>query len=203
MSFSTPLADCPKCGKGQDRSTAIIGPNEEPKEGDFAVCWDCGAICKFTFLGFLEEMTEYEVENLPEEPRNAILKLQTDIRNGVLKNPSPKAILAAAEYTGGLLAKQVSEIRDSVVAKGIVPAGIVNNIMVQAVAYQLAVAIMCALYKGDKENQGSEFIEVRNMLNRTIIEVCKRFGRDYKTFEIDIPSKEDEGDFWTTPRSSS
>jgi hypothetical protein len=40
----TPLAACPFCGRGNDRSTSIEAHLAPPSAGDASICFKCGAV---------------------------------------------------------------------------------------------------------------------------------------------------------------
>lgn len=46
-SNEVPASACPACGTVQDAATHKDNEAVAPTEGDFSVCFDCGAICTF------------------------------------------------------------------------------------------------------------------------------------------------------------
>lgn len=67
--YRTKNADCPKCGRGNDRSTGMEG-DEAPNPGDVSVCFGCHFVGIYADDLSIREPTDAEKKEL-KEPENA------------------------------------------------------------------------------------------------------------------------------------
>jgi len=67
---------CPDCGKLLDRATNVSGSNEEPSPGDITICNRCGSFLTFAQDLSLELLDPEEFNELDEEFKNQLLKIQ-------------------------------------------------------------------------------------------------------------------------------
>lgn len=70
---------CPVCFTKLDRVACVSerGRHEQPREGDFSFCIECGATLRHNADGTLHAFTEEERMQLTPQDRNCLLMLRT------------------------------------------------------------------------------------------------------------------------------
>ena len=75
---------CPACNHELDAATSATNEREEPKEGDFSLCFYCGEILRFTGEGLdLKVANQNDMEELLDdsiETYDALLDFQNHLR---------------------------------------------------------------------------------------------------------------------------
>lgn len=83
--YKSEMHKCPSCGEDQDALTNSVGDGS-PSAGALTVCWKCGAICLIEDGGQRKALTDEDLEALPEDFRQELLKVQSEARAGKI-NP--------------------------------------------------------------------------------------------------------------------
>ena len=190
--FGKPAFPCPKCGQVQDCATPLNG-DRPPSEGDFAICYACASICRFTLLGFLEEASEFDLSLLEEGHREFLLKAQKTIQNakeGKVKF-TPKILVEVSNEVGSHLAAGIAKSRDELMQKDLFPTQVLDNIILQSVIRELSVLILCAIGKG-KDRDSRMTTTIQNKLNLVVEQVISEFGDNLKIIRTEIQMEEGE-----------
>ena len=77
-----PRSRCPHCAKPLTAATDISGKALPPKPGALSVCAHCLGVCAFDKRLRLRRVTTTEFAGLPEETREAVARVTTEIMAG-------------------------------------------------------------------------------------------------------------------------
>jgi hypothetical protein len=66
---------CPSCAETQDMVTSVGDARVTPRLDDFLVCFNCGAINRFTAQGSLRPTGERDLDDLDPTQRDMIRKM--------------------------------------------------------------------------------------------------------------------------------
>lgn len=70
---------CPSCKAYLNAATACLKEGR-PRPNDLSICYQCGALLKFTELMILRELKPHEVEELPDDIRSLLLQAAAFVR---------------------------------------------------------------------------------------------------------------------------
>ena len=80
LTTHTKMSCCPQCGKTLDAASSLDGDNT-PGEGDLSICTGCGEILVFNEDTSLRELTEKDINQIPNEVLDKLTTIQRYIRN--------------------------------------------------------------------------------------------------------------------------
>lgn len=195
MIHSFPLLPCPKCGNTNDANVPLCQGCPQ-KSGDYSICLKCGSVSKLNEFGLLEETSEFELGMLEDDTKELVSKVQEGIKNGCLSiDLSLKNIAQIGEAFGRTLSNRMSDLRNRIANDGIIPPQALDNVLVQAMVYELASSIISMLKVSDSliDERGSSLLnKLRGGFNHVVRKFAELHGKDVKIVSIDLGDLEKE-----------
>lgn len=196
MIHSFPIP-CPKCSHTNDADTPVCHGCPQ-KAGDYSICLKCGAVSKLNEFGILEEASEFEFGMLDEDVKELVSKVREGIKSGSMSfDLSYKGITQIGEAFGHSLANRMADLRNQMAQASIIPPQALDNVLVQAMVYELAASVVSMLrITGDLTSKPAvNFVnELRGAFNLVIRKFTELHARNVNIVSIDIDELEKEED---------
>jgi len=176
--------ECPKCSDG--------GTVVHTGLPEIMICAKCSTIYKSTEFGTLEEMTEFDLSLLEKEAQEVLTKLQELVRGELKVDVSMKDIGKAGEALGIVMANSMTNFRNIVCEKQILPHPAVDNIIIQALISQLAIAVaMTVRRETDPEDELQKRMKIlKGAFNFTLKGFIERFVSGTTIITLDVDDSE-------------
>ena len=180
---------CPKCGESNESQTSTC-KDCPPKEGDYSICIQCGLISKVNEFDILEEITEFELGMMDSTLKEAVEQAREAIRAGSVSiDLGIQDILKMGDTFGRMFTNQMADLRNDLVKKELLPVQALDNVLVQAMVYQLATATISMLHATSDlhGDQGKALLlELRSAFNLVLKKFSELHGQNVKIVTVDI-----------------
>lgn len=191
-SFSLP---CPKCSATNEGDVPFCQGCPQ-KTGDYSICLKCGSVSRLNEFGILEETSEFEMGTLEDDVKELVSKVQEGIKNGCLNiDLSLKNIAQIGEAFGRTLSNRMSDLRNRMANDGIIPPQALDNVLVQAMVYELASSVISMLRVSDSltDERGSSLLnELRGGFNLVLRKFTELHAKNVNIVSIDMNDLEKE-----------